>query len=268
MLMSRLSTEALNQIAERGYMVVLSCLDGSTVSEFGDLLDAGHAGVRDLLDVPAIRRLAGSSAVRSLMEPVLGSNCFAVRGILFNKGDDANWKVPWHQDCVIAVAEQQKIPSWGPWSIKAGVHHVRPNSDLMSSMMAIRIHLDEYGADNGPLRVLPGSHKQGFVSDREIQEYPKDGAVTCIASRGEALLMRPLLLHGSSAAKSPNTRRVVHLEFAADELLLRPQVARSRVTGTTGHQRLERFRFPLESKRYRQAQAVGIIIPVKWVFLD
>jgi len=30
--------------------------------------------------------------------------------------------------------------------------------------------------------------------------------------------MRPLLLHGSSAAKAPNGRRVVHLEFTADEL--------------------------------------------------
>jgi hypothetical protein len=42
------------------------------------LLDAGHAGVHNLLDVPAIRRLAGLSAVRSLIEPVLGPNCFAV----------------------------------------------------------------------------------------------------------------------------------------------------------------------------------------------
>jgi ectoine hydroxylase-related dioxygenase (phytanoyl-CoA dioxygenase family) len=126
--------------------------------------------------------------------------------------------VVWHQDCVIAVAERNEVNGWGPWSIKDGVHHARPSSELMSRMLAIRIHVDDCGSDNGPLRVIPSSHKQGFLSDREIQEYPKDGAVTCLASRGEALLMRPLLLHSSSAAKSPNTRRVVHLEFAADEL--------------------------------------------------
>jgi hypothetical protein len=88
--MSRLSTEALNQIADVGHALVPSCLDAPTLSELGDLLDGRHAGVRNLLDVPAIRRLASSSAVRSLMEPVLGSHCFAVRGILFNKGDGAN----------------------------------------------------------------------------------------------------------------------------------------------------------------------------------
>src|SRR5713226_4329575 len=160
---SRLGTEELDQIAENGYAIVNSCLDAPTLWELSDLLDAGHAGVRNLLDVPAIRRLASSSAVRSLMEPVLGSNCFAVRGILFNKGDGANWKVAWHQDCVIAVAQQKEVPGWGPWSIKAGVHHVRPSPDLMLRMLAIRLHLDECGGDNGPLRVIPASHKRGFL---------------------------------------------------------------------------------------------------------
>jgi ectoine hydroxylase-related dioxygenase (phytanoyl-CoA dioxygenase family) len=85
-------------------------------------------------------------------------------------------------------------------------------------MLAIRIHLDDCNADNGPLRVVPGSHKHGFLSDRPIQDWPKSGAVTCVASRGDAILMRPLLLHGSSPATVPGSRRVIHLEFAAEEL--------------------------------------------------
>ena len=218
MAISRISTKELDQISEVGCALVSSCLDAPTLNEIGDLLDAGHAGVRNLLDVPAIRRLASSSAVRSLIEPLLGSNCFAVRGILFNKGDGANWKVAWHQDCVIAVAQRKELLGWGPWSIKAGVHHVRPSSELMSRMLAVRFHLDDCGNDNGPLRVVPGSHRRGFLSDSQIQEWPKDNAITCTARRGDAILMRPLLLHGSSAAKVPHSRRVLHLEFAADEL--------------------------------------------------
>src|ERR1039458_8515022 len=215
---SRLSTEELRQIEEHGYVVVNSGLDAQTLCELDGQLDTSKAGERNLLDLSLVRQLARSNAVRSLMKPVLGPHCFAVRGILFNKIDGANWKVSWHQDCVLAVAERKNVYGWGPWSIKAGVHHVRPSSELMSRMLAIRIHVDDCGSDNGPLRVIPSSHKRGFFSDREIQEYPKNGAVTCTASRGEALLMRPLLLHSSSVAKSPNTRRVVHLEFAAEEL--------------------------------------------------
>lgn len=206
------------KLAEDGYAIVPCGLDAPAFRELSDLLDASHAGVRNLLDIPLIRELARSSAVRSLIEPVLGSGCFAVRGILFNKVADTNWKVTWHQDCVIAVAEQKEVPGWGPWSIKAGVHHVRPSSELVSRMLTVRLHLDDCGSDNGPLRVIPGSHRRGFLSDRQIQEWPKDNAVTCTARRGDGILMQPLLLHASSTAKLPSGRRVVHLEFAADEL--------------------------------------------------
>lgn len=215
---SRLSTEQLRQIAEDGYAVTIPCLDVQAICDLSSVLDTSHAGERNLLDVPVVRRLAGLSVVRGLIEPVLGSGCFAVRGILFNKTGEANWKVVWHQDCVIAVAERKEIPGCGPWSIKAGINHVRPSSNIVARMLAIRIHLDECGADNGPLRVIPSSHKHGFLSDKQIQEWPKDAAVTCTASRGDAILMRPLLLHSSPSTRVPNRRRVVHLEFAADEL--------------------------------------------------
>lgn len=88
----------------------------------------------------------------------------------------------------------------------------------MLRMLAVRFQLDDCNADNGPLRVIPASHKHGFLSDAQIQECPKSSAVTCFAKRGDAILMRPLLLHSSSTAKVPNARRVVHIEFAADEL--------------------------------------------------
>lgn len=119
---------------------------------------------------------------------------------------------------MIAVAQRKEVPGWGPWSIKAGVHHVRPSSELMSRMLTVRLHLDDWGIDDGPLRVVLGSHTRGFLSDTQIQESPKDNAITCAARQGDAILMRPLLLHGSSAAKVPNSRRVLHLEFATDEL--------------------------------------------------
>jgi ectoine hydroxylase-related dioxygenase (phytanoyl-CoA dioxygenase family) len=211
-------TEGLSKFQDDGYGVVDAGLDSGALFELDTLLGTKHPGERNLLDVLAIRQLAGSEPIRILARSVLGDNCFAVRGILFNKTDGTNWKVTWHQDCVIAVAARRDIPGWGPWSIKAGVHHVRPTSGVMSRMLAIRLHLDECGADNGPLRVIPGSHKHGFLSDRQIQDWPKSKAVSCTANRGDAILMRPLLLHSSPPATVPSGRRVIHLEFAAEEL--------------------------------------------------
>jgi ectoine hydroxylase-related dioxygenase (phytanoyl-CoA dioxygenase family) len=211
-------TEGLSKFQDDGYAVVYAGLDSGALFELGTLLDTKHPGERNLLDVLAIRQLACSEAIRKLARSVLGDDCFAVRGILFNKTDGANWKVTWHQDCVISVMERKEIPGWGPWSIKAGVNHVRPSSDIVSRMLAIRIHLDECGAKNGPLRVIPGSHEHGFLSDRRIQEWSQQAAMTCAAGRGDAILMRPLLLHSSLPAKVPSSRRAVHLEFADEEL--------------------------------------------------
>ncbi len=112
--------------------------------------------------------------MRALVEPVLGTKCFAVRGILFNKLPAVNWKVAWHQDCVIAVRYPKDLEGWGPWSVKDGVHHVRPPADVMARMLAVRIHLDDSSEENGPLRVIPRTHRRGYLTDEQIRQWPKE----------------------------------------------------------------------------------------------
>jgi ectoine hydroxylase-related dioxygenase (phytanoyl-CoA dioxygenase family) len=179
--------------------------------------DTKHAQ-RNLLEVPAVRELAISEPVKELIIAVLGKRCFTVRGILFNKTPDSNWKVVWHQDRTIAVRERKDVANFGPWSMKAGVPHVQPPASVMAKMLAIRLHLDESHASNGPLRVIPGSHKAGCLTAEEIATWKKRPSVSCTVPRGGAILMRPLLVHASSSSSQPEPRRVVHLEFAADDL--------------------------------------------------
>ncbi len=78
----------------------------------------GIFAVRNLLDVsPEVGELANSDPVQTLVEPILGAHFFPVRGILFYKIPDANWKVPWHQDVTIAVQERVDAEGFGPWSM-------------------------------------------------------------------------------------------------------------------------------------------------------
>lgn len=193
----------------------------SRVGEFGSLQRRGAAfAVRNLLDTSLeVRKLAKSDVVRRLVEAVLGPESFAVRGILFDKIPDANWKVPWHQDVTIAVHEKVEAVGFGPWSIKANVLHVQPPAFVLEHMISVRFHLDPCGEDNGALRVIPGSHLQGRIPAEEIarirEEVPER---ICAVGAGGALLMRPLLLHASSPSRVPGHRRVVHIDFAAVEL--------------------------------------------------
>ncbi|WP_244219436.1 phytanoyl-CoA dioxygenase family protein [Corallococcus interemptor] len=179
-----------------------------------------RGGVRNLLEnVPAVRELARSAPVREVAESVLGPHCFAVRGLLFDKTPDANWKVIWHQDLTVAVRERRDVPGCGPWSEKAGVPCVQPPTSVLEDMVAVRVHLDDCGEDNGPVRVLAGSHREGRLSSSSIPGWLERGApVDCLVPRCGLLVMRPLLLHASSPARAPAHRRVIHLEFAARPL--------------------------------------------------
>ena len=180
----------------------------------------GVHGLRNLLGkVPTVRRVAASEAVRRLVEPVLGAGAFAVRGLWLDKIPTANWRVAWHQDLTVAVCERREAAGFSAWSIKDAVPHVQPPIEILSRMLAVRLHLDDSHAATGPLRVIPRSHVKGRLSADEIAQWSQGGAnVACLAPRGGAVVMRPLLLHASSAAENASHRRVIHLEFAAEEL--------------------------------------------------
>ena len=223
--------ELRGRVSRDGFAVVPGVLDEGALSSFEESLAGVESGagvmrrggvyaVRNLLEVlPAARALANSPAVRALVEPLLGADCFAVRGVLFDKTPAAPWKVAWHQDLSIAVRARVGAEGFGPWSIKAGVPYVQPPARVLKGVLAVRLHLDHCDDSNGPLRVLPGSHLWGRLSAEEIARLRgQTRPVTCLVPRGGALLMRPLLLHSSPAPRLPRRRRVVHLEFAAEPL--------------------------------------------------
>lgn len=178
------------------------------------------AGLRNLLAVSEhARRLASSPAVRRIPELILGARCFVTRAILFDKTPASNWKVPWHQDLAIAVATRHDTPGFGPWSVKDGVVHVQPPAAVLAGMLTVRVHLDECGLENGPLRVLPRTHAAGKLSVTQIEQLrASTSEIACTARRGGLMAFRPLLLHASSPSTNPGHRRVAHFEFAASEL--------------------------------------------------
>jgi ectoine hydroxylase-related dioxygenase (phytanoyl-CoA dioxygenase family) len=209
-----------------GFCVVPSVLEKHTVTDLIAVLERANVtrskrgedvfGARNLLLVPEIRDLANSSALTTLVREVLRSDAMVVRGIFFDKTPAANWPVAWHQDLMLAVGARRDIPQWTNWTLKGGLHHVNPPVAVLQNMVTLRVMLDDCDSDNGPLRVLSGSHLLGRLSREEIVGCCGSGiAQECLCEAGSVVMMRPLLLHASSAAGKPLHRRVVHLEYAA-----------------------------------------------------
>lgn len=177
-------------------------------------------GIRNLLERSArIREFSESSPVRAIAEEILGPRARVVRAIFFDKTPDANWKVPWHQDLTIAVRERVETEGFTVWTKKSDVDHVQPPVGLLENMVTLRFHLDAADESNGALKVIPGSHRGGRLSADQIKSVREaNESVLCRVEEGDCLVMRPLILHASSAGLSPRRRRVVHFEFAAEAL--------------------------------------------------
>ena len=142
-----------------------------------------------------------------------------MRGLLFDKPPEQTWSLPWHQDMTIAVRDN-RLPTahFCKPTTKSGVPHVEASLSVLQQMLTARIHLDEVTEENGPLRVIAGSHRWGktLSFERDAAGRPTV-AETILANAGDVLLMRPLVAH-SSLPSHPSTtrhRRIVHLEFAA-----------------------------------------------------
>lgn len=216
----------LEQLEREGFIVVSGVLNTEELGMIRGLLDSVSAagnprgGTRDVLcQIPDLEAVAAHSRVKEIVKDVLGAGAFLVRATLFDKTPDANWKVPWHQDLTIAVKERVDRDGYGPWSVKNDVIHVQAPTEVLERMITLRIHIDPCPATNGALRVMPKSHRLGRLNQNEVSCYVyEDAAACCEAKAGDALVMRPLLLHASSASHEPGHRRVLHFDYAVGGL--------------------------------------------------
>lgn len=191
--------KAANQVAEdlaqHGYTEIRRMVSPEEAAAIATLATGGGSlsrGTRNLLDAAWCRNLA--AWIRSLpaLSEVLRDNSVAVQCTWFEKSKEANWLVPPHQDRNVPVRERVEHPALGAWSIKEGQPFVVAPAPLLEQMLAVRIHLDPCGPEDGPLRI---------------------GERMCLAEPGDALLMRPLTVHSSSKATGDGRRRVLHYLF-------------------------------------------------------
>lgn len=116
-------------------------------------------------------------------------------------GDDVGF--PWHQD---STHRRYGTSEW-------------TDLDGSGSFVEIATALDPVGADNGPLRFVPGSHRLGHVPVGENGELPTGtfdptSAVAPELAPGDAVAFGPFVVHGSEPNGSARPRRMFLNGFA------------------------------------------------------
>ena len=143
----------------------------------------------------------------------------AIQCTLFKKSTNKNWLVPLHQDLSIAVRHQFSDPQFTGWSHKQNMLFVQPPTQYMQQLVAVRLLLDDCQHGHGPLKVFTGTHQYVRINEStlpQLRDQKREQEYTL--SKGEAVMMRPLIVHSSSKAIQTNGRRVLHFLYAPGDL--------------------------------------------------
>jgi ectoine hydroxylase-related dioxygenase (phytanoyl-CoA dioxygenase family) len=210
----------LVEVEKQGFAILPDVLTRSDLDRLDeslkrDPLPRSRAGMRHALKHPAVLAVAHDPRLLAIAQEVFGRSPFPFRATVFDKSPVSNWLVVWHQDTALPLRERREVQEWGPWSVKDGVIYAHAPASALARVVALRLHLDDSTSENGPLRVLPGTHTLGVLSDNAIHELSiRTTAVDCLVPRGGILVMRPLIVHASSKSRSATPRRVLHIEYA------------------------------------------------------
>lgn len=237
--MAVLSKDQQEQFWRDGYIVVDNAVDGEILKTlqsdfagwveesrnhsqaYGDTLDGrprfdlepGHTG-----DKPGLRRVnapvevsqsyyeaMASSRMTDCVADLIGPNVKFHHSKINSKLPGGETAVKWHQDFPFT-----------PHS----------NDDIVTALLLV----DDVTAENGPLEVVPGSHKgdihglwhdgvfTGSVAD-DIAGDCRSKAVTCTGPAGSVCLMHTRLLHGSAPNLSQGSRTLFICVYAAEDAI-------------------------------------------------
>lgn len=133
--------------------------------------------------------MAKSNKLLDCIQGLIGENVMFHYSKLNMKGPKVGSVIEWHQDFS---------------------YYPHTNSDLLTAL----IMLDDVTEENGPLRVVPGSHKLGLV-DHSIDGFfrgrvsgvQEENAETLILPKGSVIFLHCMTLHASNKNESDKPRR-------------------------------------------------------------
>jgi ectoine hydroxylase-related dioxygenase (phytanoyl-CoA dioxygenase family) len=206
-------------IAREGYFIFPPLFSAAELEQLSIAfagIKRSRAGVRHALEIPAVAEIANDQRLITIAREMLGNHAAPYRATMFEKSPAANWLVVCHQDTALPLTRRSEVFGWGPWSEKEGVTYAHAPASVLEKVLALRLHLDDSTSENGPLRVLPGTHNRGVLSDDSLHELSETiTPVECVAPAGSVIAMRPLTAHASSKSVNDAPRRVLHIEYAA-----------------------------------------------------
>jgi ectoine hydroxylase-related dioxygenase (phytanoyl-CoA dioxygenase family) len=217
--------EAKEQLEQDGFTIIEEIFSAEEIDSLADTIsriDSSKPTFRKTTDlfairqvlkeIPDLQKLLFNEKLKEIIKKYFGQNYFVVKSIYFDKPEQSNWFVAYHQDLTISVDKKIAIEGYGPWTVKQDQYAVQPPLNILQNIYTIRIHLDDTDERNGALKIIPRSHLN--IRRPETIDKQKDTEVYCKVKKGGIMIMKPLLLHASDKTTNNNKRRILHIEFS------------------------------------------------------
>ncbi|MBJ7610477.1 MAG: phytanoyl-CoA dioxygenase family protein [Candidatus Dormibacteraeota bacterium] len=194
-------------ITTRGYVLIREAVGRDALEALRTAIDAAVAAGGDGVDVRAgtvwirdagvlgepVEALRTSPPVLEAVCELLGRNPAPISAVMRNP--------------VGRTAQQALHVDWaGP---------IAPGRDQQAQAM---FYLDDVSAENGPTRVVPGSHRSASIPPKNLSDprarHRDEVCITCPA--GDALVFSSHLWHSGTANTSGRPRRVITVTYRRD----------------------------------------------------
>jgi len=207
---------------ENGFSITKPIFSSNEIEQLLELIgdsDKSYAKRQLINKSPKIKDVIFNNYnFNKLYQSICDSSYFLSKAIYFNKPKMSNWFVNYHQDISISALKKVSVDGFTKWTNKDGQLGVIPPQDVLENTITFRLHLDNTDETNGALKIIKGSHKNGFIRIDENFKRSDLKEELCKVEKGAIMLMQPLLLHASDKSTSEHDRRVIHLEFCNKEI--------------------------------------------------
>ena len=199
------------RIAIDGYVVIDDLLQADEIDRVDESLrgiDVAAEGDRRFLDREWCRLLAHVIRHRLLKLRLLYLASRPVLCTYFRNEAESKRAPRLHRELHVPLAARCDSAQFSNWTDRQGIAHARATRELLTTMLVVRVHMDDRANGNGGLSVVPGSHTGADVDAERV---------TCNAPRGGAIVFSPLLLQASPPSDSAQPRRVLQFLFGPSD---------------------------------------------------
>lgn len=157
---------------------------------------------------PEFQEIAKNKTILTEISKIVGEDIFLYENSLVYKPKNKSNEVPWHQDFINRPHEPIKYIAW--------------------------IAFDDVTVENGAMKVIPGSHKNGFLpwfaipgethhTRLVLDGINVDDYIFAELEAGDVLIFNQLLLHSSDRIVSDKPRRAYRISYQGFEQIFTPR---------------------------------------------